>query len=370
MATVLTLVPYPFLPARVGGQRGVALFYKYFSRFYTVICVTTRNNEPRSAEGFEVRNILSPSPLRYINPLLFFRMRRLIRQEKVTHLILEHPYYGWLGVLLKWTSPVRLVIHSHNLEGLRWKNLGKWWWRILWAYEKWAHRRADMSFFIHDGDREYAIKRFGLRASRCITATYGFEKQGPPSPDERKRSRHEIRERHGIQPEERLLFFNGAFNYAPNLQALEYLVTKVNPLLRKRGLSYKILVCGKDIPPALQNGRHPNLLFAGFVPDIQSYFQGADLFLNPVVDGGGIKTKLVEALGNNLTAVSVANGAEGVDPAWCNGKLLVCGNGDWEGFADLIQAGLQIEAEIPPVYFEHFYWGNIARRAAEALTGM
>ena len=119
MARVISLVSYPFLPAKVGGQKGVALFNKYFSRYHELICVTTEKNDPSAAEGYQVMNILSNSPLRYINFFYFFTLRRIIRDKQATHLILEHPYYGWLGILLKWFGGVKLIVHSHNIEGLR-----------------------------------------------------------------------------------------------------------------------------------------------------------------------------------------------------------------------------------------------------------
>ncbi len=117
----------------------------------------------------------------------------------------------------------------------------------------------------------------------------------------------------------------------------------------------------------MRNGSSPNILFAGFVEDIELYFRGTDIFLNPVTEGGGIKTKLVEALGNNLTSVSVRNGAIGIDPAWCNGKLLICADDDWEAFVDLILQARAVTADTPPLYFEHFYWGTTTHKAAEFI---
>src|SRR5215471_3774905 len=100
MTNVLSLVSYQFLPARVGGQKGIALFNKFFSRHLKLTCITTKSNDAKAAEGYEVLNILSNSPFRYINPLYFFTLKKLIRKRNITHLLLEHPYYGWLAVLL------------------------------------------------------------------------------------------------------------------------------------------------------------------------------------------------------------------------------------------------------------------------------
>jgi hypothetical protein len=370
MATIVSIVSYPFLPAKVGGQKGIALFYRYFSRYHRVICVTTEKNDPANAEGYTVLNILSNSPLRYINFFYFFTLRKIIRLNGASHLILEHPYYGWLGALLKCCCRIKLVVHSHNIEGLRWKSLGKWWWRILWNYEKWVHRRADYNFFIQDEDKTYAIRHFSLKPERCITMTYGFERERAPDPAVIEASRRQVRQEHGIVDGEALLFFNGAFDYRPNLDALQNILARINPiLLREPAFRYKILVCGRDIPASFSGGAHANLIFAGFVDDIDLYYRGTDVFLNPVTEGGGIKTKLVEALGNNLTAVSVRNGAMGIDPAWCNGKLLIGEDHEWEIFAELIQKALQVRGDISPLYFDHFYWGTSTKRAADFIMG-
>ncbi len=365
MANVLSIVSYPFLPARVGGQKGVALFNKYFSRFHHLICVTTRRNDPRAAEGYEVLNILSDSRKRYINLFYFFRIRSLIKANQATHLILEHPYYGWLGILLKWFAGVRLIVHSHNMEGNRWKTLGKWWWRILWTYEKYTHRFADFSFFIHDEDLHYAIKHFGLDPSKCITVTYGIERNQIPDEVEIRVARSFLRSKFSIRPDQTIILFNGAFNYYPNLEALDRIIYTINPLLQRvSDLDYRILICGRDIPEKYFRLNDGHITIAGFVNDIDVFFKGADVFINPISEGGGIKTKLVEALGFNLNAVSTQWGALGIDPAICNGKLLLSKNQDWEGFVKLISRAASIRRDIPPSYYDHFYWGYSTQKAA------
>src|SRR5438552_3946545 len=81
MLKVLSLVSYQVLPAKMGGQKDIALFHKSFSKYAQLTCVTTRKNDKRAAEGYEVLNILSDSRLRYVNPFYFFTLRKLIRQK-------------------------------------------------------------------------------------------------------------------------------------------------------------------------------------------------------------------------------------------------------------------------------------------------
>jgi polysaccharide biosynthesis protein PslH len=366
---ILSLVSYPFLPARSGGQKGIALFYKYFSIHHSVTIVTTKKNQPALAAGYELRNILPDAGYRYINPFLFFTMRKLIREKKTTHLILEHPYYGWLGILLKRFCGIKLVVHSHNLEGNRWKSLGKWWWRILWKYEKYTHRNADCNFFIQDADRNYAIGAFGLNPEKCLTVSFGTEIASRPTAEKKSDSRNTLLRQLQIPETHSLLLFNGAFNYSPNREALEYLLFKVNPILQKHTELYSLLILGLNIPESISKTSFPGVRFLGFVEDLELYLTGCDVFLNTVLSGGGIKTKLVEALAYNLSTVSTENGAVGIDPGLCNGKLLVCADHDWNSFAEAVGRVKEIKTNMPDSFYQNFYWGNIARRAAEFIEG-
>jgi len=364
---IISLVSYPFLPARSGGQKGIALFYKYFSKYHSVSCVCTKKNDPSFANGYEVLNMLSDSPFRYVNFFIFFKIRRLIIEKKATHLILEHPYYGWLGILLKMLCRIKLVVHSHNIEGNRWKGLGKWWWRILWFYEKWTHRWADYNFFIQDEDKNYAITHFGLKAASCLTVHFGTEISSSPDLEMHVNASRMIHLQLGIPENKPLLLFNGAFGYAPNRKALENLIYQVNPILQNSGLDYEILICGLDIPERYLSVSFPSVHILGFVENLEKYLTGCQVFLNPVTEGGGIKTKLVEALAYNLNAVSSENGAIGIDPGLCNGKLMICENNDWEKFSEGIIQSLTVKERINSIFFDHFYWVNIAKKAADFL---
>ncbi len=64
-----------------------------------------------------------------------------------------------------------------------------------------------------------------------------------------------------------------------------------------------------------------------------------------------------------MNAVSTYNGAIGVDPSLCNGKLAITDD-QLTGFAQAVVKAAQYEASIPDIYFQHFYWGHIAQKAA------
>lgn len=322
-------------------------------------------NENQYAKGYEAIPFFPSSQLRYVDLFAVFRLRKLIQQKKATHILIEHPYLGWMAFLLKKMTSTKLIIHSHNIEGLRFKTIGKWWWKLLWRYEKLTHRQADYNFFIHEEDRQYAIKNFGLDENKCIVVTYGIEIKSIPEKQEVQQAKDFVRKAHRISADEKILLFTGSFNYKPNCDAFEFIDKIIAPLLQQKDFNCKILICGPWLDKELST--HPNVIITGFVDDISIYFKGADVFINPTVEGGGIKTKLVEALGYNTNAVSTTNGAIGIDPSLCNGKLLITKDNDWEDFANSIITASEIKKDISDQYYQHFYWGYSTKKAAEFI---
>ena len=366
----LTLISYKFLPPKLGGHKNIALFFKFFSLLIKTTCVTVKDNDTSGVKEYEVLNILQNSKFRYANFFYFFTLRKIIRDKKITHLMIEHPYYGWLGILLKIFCKVKLVVRSQNIEAERFKSIGKWWWGILWNYERITHQFANFNFFIQQDDMAYAIAKYKLSPEKCFVITYGFELTGPPTKQERETAKQTISALYNISKEERILLFNGSLNYKPNKDALDNILNNINPLLlAEKHFKYKIIVCGSNLEESyngLKDYADKNIIFAGFVDDITLLYKGADMLINPVMDGGGIKTKLVEALGYNMNVVTTTSGAIGVPVSITGNKMKIVDDDSWNSFSEAIVQS-NIETTIPDLFFNYFYWGKIAEKAAHIL---
>lgn len=369
---ILSLIPYQVLPIRNGGHKAIVLFEQFLAQRVKLLAVTVKSNDPVNAGGLEIRNIISDSAIRYINPFIYFKLARLIKKYRVKYLMLEHPYYGWLGIILKWLTGVKLIVRSHNIEALRWKSIGKWWWPILGKYEGVVHRIADYNLFIQENDLRYAIAKYRLREERCITATYGIDLNALPGSEAKQTAKEFLREEHIIPADNTIFLFNGTLDYKPNTDALRMILEKINPILLQSGTKYKIIICGKGLPAEfgeLNAYADKNIIYTGFVKDIGLYFKGADVFINPVIDGGGIKTKLVEALGWNTRAVSCVNGAVGVTAADAGEMLVLVKDNDWQNFAEeMVRTASAPSGATPVQFYQKFYWGNIADRIAGFIS--
>lgn len=372
MANVLNIVTYNIFPPVMGGQKCIASFNEYFSKEHKLYCFTVKNNDPSFA-SYPLFNEWSNSRWRYINIFYYKAIKKIIRENQISHVIIEHPYYGWMGLLLRKLCGVTLIIQSHNIESERFRSVGKCWWKILWHYEKWIHSKADHTFAITEEDRQYFIKHYQMDPSKADVITYGFPLQNIPSVQERMEARETLLKKYSLPGNTILFLFNGALDYGPNSNAVKNIVEKINPLFIQKNIPYRIIICGNRLPPEMNELKEyldKNIIYAGFVDDITLYCKGCNVFINPVLSGGGIKTKLVEALGYNLNAVSSVTGAYGVDHQICNRKLAICQNEDWESFAGKMQQLALYENSTPPEFFEHFYWGNITQKAAGIINSL
>ncbi|MBL0146290.1 MAG: glycosyltransferase family 4 protein [Chitinophagaceae bacterium] len=190
---------------------------------------------------------------------------------------------------------------------------------------------------------------------KCSTITYGFELSQTPTQLQRDEAKEFLQKKYTIGEDEKILLFNGTLNYQPNLDALKIILNKINPaLIEHNNFAYKIIICGSKLPAELNNLEgHKNIIYAGFVNDITVYFKGADIFLNPVIEGGGIKTKVVEALGYNLSVISTTSGAIGIAQQITGNKLSIIEDEDWLNFVQAIIVA-NTSNEIPVTFFEHF----------------
>ena len=283
MLRILALVPYRIFPPQMGGQKGIALFYRALSRVAALSLLSVRSN--KASESYPVYATIPDQKSRYLNPRVFFALRREAKRFEASHLLFEHPYYAWMMVLCRIALRLPLIVHSHNIESLRFRSMGKPWWRLLWWYEKVAYRQADYLWFKTPEDRDYAVAHYGVRFGRCMVIPYGIDAGALPSDQETKDAAAALRKSYVIGAEEKILLYNGTLSYGPNLDALGYILNDILPQL---GVGYRLIVCGKNLPAMwrdLSDYKNKGVIYAGFVEDIDLYFKGCDVFLNPLLDG-------------------------------------------------------------------------------------
>lgn len=366
---LVVIAPYSIFPVDTGGKKAITEFYQALAKEgVNVTILTEEGTTPVPPFTPKVLGAWKKGKIKYINPFNYFTTKKILQPLEKPYVVLEHPYMGWWAIWLKWFLKIPFIVRSHNIESLRFKSVGKWWWGILWNYEKWVHRQASHNWFITVEDRTYAIEHFGLKPNKCTVITYGTHQANLPLPDEHPNCRKQLLNKYGWKENNVIGLFTGVLDYAPNEEALKIFIEEILPSIVEQNPEFKLLICGKNLPPQLYEKieMNPNVEYAGFVDDISVYYKGADIFVNPILSGGGIKTKLIDALSYNLTAISTKTGAFGVPSEVTGKKMVVCEDGDWTTFAMSINFAKD-SINTPELFYKSFNWHYIAMKAISSI---
>ncbi len=369
MRKILCIAPYQYIPYFSGGQKYIAEFTRHLAMKTALTVISTGDNKPGKEDAYTFLPYLNIQRTRYIDFGLVWQLHSLIKKNKYDAIIWEHPYYGWLAMILQWLTGIYTVIHTHNIEYQRFRSMGKWWWSILKAYEKWTFRNADKIFCITEEDRQVMIKEFRIHPENTCLVTAGFD--GVSDYAEKLSFQQLIKQRYKISEDTRLFLFSGLLSYKPNEDAVLFIRDLIVPkLAAENSFPFKIFICGKGMNPAYTNEADPknqHIIYTGFVEDISELIKAANLFLNPVITGGGIKTKVIESIGFNTTVISSTSGATGVKKEVCGNKLVVVPDGDVQSFTKAIVEFADDHSETPSSYYQYYQWENIIEQAIESL---
>lgn len=108
--------------------------------------------------------------------------------------------------------------------------------------------------------------------------------------------------------------FLGSMDWMPNIECVQYFITRVLPLIHQILPDTRFIVIGRDPAPSIQSlvKKHPLVELTGTVDDIRPHVQACDHMVVPLHAGGGTRIKIFEAMAMGVPVVSTTIGAEGL----------------------------------------------------------
>lgn len=111
------------------------------------------------------------------------------------------------------------------------------------------------------------------------------------------------------------IVFSGNMDFPPNVQAALWFIDRVLPRIVQRRPEVTFVVAGANPVAELRAraGRHVQV--TGFVEDMAAELARGQLYVAPLVSGGGFKNKVVEAIAAGTYVVATGMAAEFLPPA-------------------------------------------------------
>jgi glycosyltransferase involved in cell wall biosynthesis len=278
--------------------------------------------------------------------------------------LLEHVYYGIAGILFKKLCRIKLFTHSHNIEFQRFKNQGVWWWRILYQVEKITYKHSDHIFFKTKEDQSKAIALFGISINKTTIVPYGIEKKIL----NKEQSKKYLQTTYSLPADYKIILFASTLDYLPNANAVEFIYGDIARALS--GTNSTILICGRNKIKGFEYLRElkaTNVINCGEVNNIDDYFNGADVFIDPVEIAAGIQTKILDALSFNLNVVCYPQLLNGIDIEITGKKLFIARESNSTDFINKIKLALNHQSDIPSSFYDKYEWSHIVKKTATSI---
>lgn len=203
----------------------------------------------------------------------------------------------------------KLVLNEHNIEFLSMSSLSndlsgikkaiyKLVARQLESYETklYSKNLVCLYTFVSSADKKYFEKRFKLNNTFLV-----------PVGAEIKQC--------NIGDGCHNLIFVAKMSYPANEEGALWLINEVLPVIIRSIPDAKLYLVGKDPGKKLYEaaGNNRSVVITGTVDDLQPYYDSCNLVVVPIMTGGGVNVKLLEALGQDKYVVTTSKGIEGTD---------------------------------------------------------
>ncbi len=169
----------------------------------------------------------------------------------------------------------------------------KYWERHYW-------KKADKLITMSEEDKQFIEKELGTKTNTSVVANgvdlsyfSALKKKLPKDPT---------------------VLFVGTFKWLPNKEAVEEIVTKIWPLIKKKLPTAKLKIVGFSPTPHIQSyATDPSIEVLGAIKDIREAFATSHMLLAPIRSGKGTRYKVLEAMITGTPVVATSLAAEGIE---------------------------------------------------------
>ena len=221
---------------------------------------------------------------------------------------LEGSYMSIYLPTIRAATSIPIVLRSHNVEFQIWQRLAA---SEKSSFKAWYIR--DLSKKIRRFELEYLPKYDAIVPIADLDEDF-YRENGFQKPIRTVNGGVDLTK---FAPTKAIAFdqeflFLGSLEWQPNVQGLMWFLENVWPAIHEKFPNATFHVAGKNPPEWLQKLEIQGMKFYGMVEDAAQFLNSGHFLIVPLLSGGGMRLKIVEAMANGKCIVSTKIGAEGI----------------------------------------------------------
>jgi len=112
--------------------------------------------------------------------------------------------------------------------------------------------------------------------------------------------------------QEASISFIGSLDWIPNLEGVQYFLSKMWGDINRKFPSLKFHIAGRNTPEWLKLMNYPNVIFHGEVSSAKDFINEHSLMLVPLQSGSGMRAKILEGMALGKVVITTPIGLEGI----------------------------------------------------------
>lgn len=246
---------------------------------------------------------------RFRSPAFEARLATVVSDWRPDVVLLESLYMVPYLPALRRATRAPVVLRSVNVEHEIWDRLAanargallrRWLGLLaarLKAYEVGTMESVDAILPVTEEDAS-TYRRLGARRPLLVTPVGMDSREWP--------------DRSG-QGEPGMLVFLGSLDWRPNLEAVRWFLREVWPRVKAEVPEARFRIAGSNPPRRLDEARRTEgVELLGRVADARTFFASGTAMVVPLLSGGGVRVKILEAMALGVPVVSTRLGAAGI----------------------------------------------------------
>lgn len=167
----------------------------------------------------------------------------------------------------------------------------------LKAYERKVMREYDLNLVCSQEDLQYLKEEHNLKNLELLPNGVDL--------DTFKAGGHDYSHNHR-------LLFTGNMDYAPNVDAVQYFVSDVFPLIKEKHPNVKFIIAGQRPVSKVKELANDDIEVTGFIEDLAQEYNKASVVVAPLRFGAGTQNKVLEAMAMGVPVVCSNIGFKGL----------------------------------------------------------
>ena len=244
---------------------------------------------------------------RFYSEVFLTKIKHEIQQNSFDYIIIESAY---LLVYIDALKPIfkgEIILRAPNVEYKIWedytrfsssffkRNMFRYLTSKLKKFELNAIAKTNQVFAITENDK-MQFQTDGIQVPITVIP-FGIEQNASLPPK--------------IKPNK--IFFLGAYNWKPNLDAALFLIHEIVPELIKIHPKLELHLAGTYMPESFRRFASKHIIIHGKVESSSEFVLNHGILVAPIFSGSGVRIKIVEALSQGIPVVASTIAMQGID---------------------------------------------------------